>query len=136
MFSTFPNGCFFIASYFFSASLQSVQEQFPHPPQQPFDFRIFIMAAPTPTAMIITTRNVLIFYLSFPIFLNSLTIKKIQSTAAMPSAIGAENITPSIPINRGRIISIGNRNIICLVRERKTPFPAFPMDVNVFALIG
>ena len=70
------------------------------------------------------------------IILNSFHINQAENTAAIPSATGAEYITPSIPMKIGRIINKGSRKIICLVRERNTPFPDFPMDVKVFAVIG
>ena len=39
-------------------------------------------------------------------------------------------MTPSIPINMGRIMISGSRKIICLVRDRKIPLVAFPMEVK------
>ena len=43
---------------------------------------------------------------------------------------------PSIPIIIGKIISRGSRKIICLVRDRNTPFPACPIEVKKLAVIG
>ena len=60
----------------------------------------------------------------------------IAKTAAMASAIGAENIMPSIPKKIGRIIKSGRRKIICLVREMKIPRFAFPIAVKKLEVIG
>ena len=67
---------------------------------------------------------------------NSYTAKVIAQTAANPSAIGAENITPSIPKKIGKTIIKGSKKITCLVKERKIPRFAFPIAVKKFAVIG
>ena len=56
--------------------------------------------------------------------------------AAIKSAIGAEYMTPSIPIIRGRIISSGSRKIICRVRDRKMPRTGLPIEVKKLAASG
>lgn len=70
------------------------------------------------------------------IVLNSFFTSKIASIPAAQSAIGAANMTPSTPMNRGKIMTRGIRKIICLVIERKIPFVAFPMEVKKFAVTG
>lgn len=70
------------------------------------------------------------------IFLNSFFTNRIASIPAAQSAIGAANMTPSTPMNRGKMITRGMRKIICLVIERKIPFVAFPMEVKKFAVTG
>ena len=52
------------------------------------------------------------------------------------SAIGPANNTPSIPIKRGSIRRGGRKKRNCLVRERKTPFMGFPIEVKKVAIIG
>lgn len=52
------------------------------------------------------------------------------TTVAKKSAIGAANITPSMPKNIGRKSRRGKRKIICLVSDRNTPLPGFPIDVK------
>ena len=58
------------------------------------------------------------------------------TTAATKSAIGPAYIIPLIPINIGRTTKSGKKKIICLVKERKTPFFGLPIEVKKFATIG
>ena len=51
-------------------------------------------------------------------------------TAAAASAIGPAYITPSIPINKGKIRISGSKNSTCLVSDTTIPSLAFPMDVK------
>ena len=64
------------------------------------------------------------------IFLNSILIVIKHVIAAIKSATGPANIIPSIPKNRGSIIIIGSRYIICLVKDKNIPFIGFPIDVK------
>ena len=54
----------------------------------------------------------------------------IATRAAAPSAIGPAYITPSIPMNNGKIRINGSRKMICLVRDTTIPSFDFPMDVK------
>ena len=56
--------------------------------------------------------------------------------AAIASAIGAEYITPSIPMNIGRMSISGSKKMICLVNEIKTPRLALPIAVKKLEVIG
>ena len=69
-------------------------------------------------------------------FLISTTIKITESIAATLSATGPAYITPSIPQSIGKITISGSRQMICLVKERKIPLLAFPMEVKKFDVIG
>lgn len=73
---------------------------------------------------------------ALPNFFSSVPANKIARNAAIKSAMGAEYITPRIPMNIGRISSRGSKNIICLVRDKKIPLAAFPMDVKKLETIG
>ena len=64
--------------------------------------------------------------------LNSLTIKKIAIEHAKKSEIGPAKITPSTPINKGRINIKGMTNIICLVNDKMTPLTGCPIDAKKF----
>ena len=64
------------------------------------------------------------------IFISSLLAKIIARANAAASAIGPAYITPSIPINRGKITINGRRKITCLVRDITTPSFAFPIEVK------
>ena len=67
---------------------------------------------------------------AFFIFPSSLRAKTTASTNAAASAIGPAYITPSIPINIGKIMINGSRKITCLVRDMMIPRPAFPIEVK------
>lgn len=64
------------------------------------------------------------------IFFNSLAAKITASAAAAASAIGPAYITPSIPINNGKIKISGSRKSTCLVRDITIPSFAFPIEVK------
>ena len=59
-----------------------------------------------------------------------------QTIAAAASAIGPAYITPSIPINNGKITISGNKKRICLVRDINTPSCYFPMELKKFDVTG
>ena len=52
------------------------------------------------------------------------------------SAIGPAYKTPIIPKKCGSITTSGSRNRICLVRERKVPLYAFPIELTKVQEIG
>ena len=58
------------------------------------------------------------------------TANAIATMAAAISAIGPAYITPSIPINLGKIRTKGIKNSTCLVSETAIPNFAFPIDVK------
>ena len=59
-----------------------------------------------------------------------------QTNAAEKSAMGMEYKSPSIPKNIGSMKSKGRRKMICLVRDRKTPFFGMPIAVKKLEVIG
>ena len=67
---------------------------------------------------------------------SSLRAKTTARTKAAASAIGPAYITPSIPINIGKIITSGRRKITCLVRDIMIPRVAFPIEVKKLEDIG
>lgn len=64
------------------------------------------------------------------IFVSSLLANTIANTNAAASAIGPAYITPSIPINNGKIIISGNKKITCRVNDMTIPSFAIPMEVK------
>lgn len=64
------------------------------------------------------------------IFPSSRLANTIASANAAASAIGPEYITPSIPINNGKIMINGRRKITCRVRDITIPSFAIPIEVK------
>ena len=64
------------------------------------------------------------------IFPNSRLANTIASANAAASAIGPAYITPSIPINNGKIMINGRRKITCRVRDITIPSFAIPIEVK------
>ena len=64
------------------------------------------------------------------IFPSSRLANTIASTNAAASAIGPAYITPSIPINNGKIMINGRRKITCRVRDITIPSFAIPIEVK------
>ena len=67
---------------------------------------------------------------------SSFTANPTATAAAAPSAIGPAYITPSIPINTGKIRMSGSKKITCLVSDTTMPSYAFPIDVKKTEHIG
>ena len=59
-----------------------------------------------------------------------------MTIAESRSAVGPLYKIPSTPMNMGKIIRGGRKNIICLVMERNAPFSGLPMDVKNVVVIG
>lgn len=64
------------------------------------------------------------------IFPSSRLANTIASANAAASAIGPAYITPSIPINNGKIMINGRRKITCRVRDITIPSFAIPIEVK------
>ena len=73
------------------------------------------------------------FFILFPhcaFFPSSRLANTIASANAAASAIGPAYITPSIPINNGKIMINGRRKITCRVRDITIPSFAIPIEVK------
>ena len=70
------------------------------------------------------------------IFASSLLANTIASTNAAASAIGPAYITPSIPINSGKIMISGSKKITCRVIDITIPSFAIPIEVKKQEDIG
>ena len=73
---------------------------------------------------------------AFFILPSSLRAKITARIKAAVSAIGPAYITPSIPMNIGKMTTSGNRKITCRVNDMMMPSPAFPIEVKNPADIG
>ena len=72
------------------------------------------------------------FCLLFPEFIlsSSFNANPIATIAAAASAIGPAYITPSMPMNFGKIRINGSKKITCLVSDTTIPSFALPIEVK------